>query len=156
MLSLRAHHILCLVIPDSDDFRSKAKEMFRKKGYTSNYINAYMKVFEIARANENEEIKILNSPKGDDTCPHCSNYKEGTCTSPQAAIFTGWDEEILTIFGLSVGDTLKVRDLRKLVKEKVDPQNMPGVCKGCLFDLNRECGEILIRMREMKGCSRPS
>lgn len=146
MLNLRAHHILCLIIPNFHEFRRKAREMFREKGYTNDYINAYMKAFEIARSDENVEIKILNSPKGDNTCLHCSNYVNGVCISPYASVFAEWDKELLDLFGFKVGDTVKMHDLSRLVREKVDPKNMPGVCKGCLFNLNRKCGEVLIRM----------
>ncbi|MEM3640308.1 MAG: DUF1284 domain-containing protein, partial [Candidatus Bathyarchaeia archaeon] len=145
MLNLRAHHILCLIIPDSHDFKSIAGEMFREKGYTNSYINAYMRAFEIVRSDENVEIKILNSPKGDDTCLHCSNHVNGACISPYASVFAEWDKEIINLFGFKVGDIIRVRDLSKLVREKIDPKNMPGVCKGCLFNIERKCIEVLTR-----------
>ncbi|MEM2103749.1 MAG: DUF1284 domain-containing protein [Candidatus Bathyarchaeia archaeon] len=147
MLNLRAHHTLCLIIPDYNDFQSLAWEKFRNKGYTDIYIKAYMKAFETARKNENEDIMILSNPKNDDTCKRCGNYVDGVCISPHALTFTKWDKEILTLFNLNAGDIIKVSDLRRLVKEKVNPQNMPGVCKDCLFDFDKKCREILIMMR---------
>lgn len=147
MLNLRAHHILCLLIPEADEFRSIAKEIFRKFGYDNNYANAYMQVFEFARSNEDETIKILDSPRGDDTCSQCGNNKEGVCSSLHAATFTKWDKEILGILGLNAGNIVKISDLRKLIKENIPPENMPGVCKECLFGLNGKCREILVKMR---------
>lgn len=144
MLNLRAHHLLCLIIPDPNEFPLIAREKFHEKGYTEEYINAYMKAFEIARKNQTEKIKILDNPKEDDTCKYCHNYKGSECTSPHANTFAQWDREVLSLLGLRVGNIIKVGDLRKLVKEKIDPYSMPGVCKGCLFDLNEKCSKILI------------
>ncbi|MEM3565300.1 MAG: DUF1284 domain-containing protein [Candidatus Bathyarchaeia archaeon] len=144
MLNLRAHHILCLIIPDSNEFCTTARKKFMEKGYTDNYINAYMKVFNIVRRKKDAEIKILDNPKNDDTCVRCGNYADGTCISPHATTFAKWDKEILTIFELKVNDVLKVRDLIKLVKRRVDPNNMPGVCRGCLFNLDSKCRERLV------------
>ncbi|MBS7647026.1 MAG: DUF1284 domain-containing protein [Candidatus Bathyarchaeia archaeon] len=143
MLNLRAHHLLCLIVPDFNDFNTTARKKFKEKGYTDNYINAYMKAFNIARTNRTEEIRVLDRPMGDDTCAHCSNYIDGRCVSSYASVFANWDREILSILGLKVNDVIKVQDLVRLVKEKVDPKNMPGVCQGCLFNLDGRCRERL-------------
>ena len=145
MLNLRAHHLLCLIIPDFNDFNTVAGKKFKEKGYTDNYINAYMRAFKIARTNRSEDIKILDSPRGDDTCAYCSYYVEGKCVSPYATAFANWDKEVLVLLGLKVNDTIKVQDLIRLVKEKVDPNNMPGVCQGCLFNLESRCRERLFK-----------
>lgn len=144
MLNLRAHHILCLIIPDPNEFCSTATKMFREKGYNDEYINAYIKIFKIAHTNNAEKIRILESPKWDDTCKYCHNYKEGECTSLQTKTFDKYDEEVMALLGLNVGNTINVCDLRKLIEEKIDPQNMPRVCRECLFDLHEKCRTILI------------
>ncbi|MEM1587274.1 MAG: DUF1284 domain-containing protein [Candidatus Bathyarchaeia archaeon] len=147
MLNLRAHHLLCLMIPDERSFRSKARETFRERGYVDEYIDAYMRVFDAARTNSDEVIRVLDSPRGDDTCIHCANYRGDICASPHAEVFTEWDREILTLFGLRVGENIKVLDLHRLVREKIDPANMPGVCRCCIFDLLEECRENLSRLK---------
>ncbi|MEM2273600.1 MAG: DUF1284 domain-containing protein [Thermoproteota archaeon] len=147
MLNLRAHHLLCLVIPNEDDFRSMAPEMFRRKGYTEEYISAYMRAFEAARKNFDEEIRVLDDPREDDTCIYCGNYRGGVCLSPQAEIYAGWDLEILDLLGLRASEVLMVKDLRRLVREKISPANAPGVCRGCLFNLLDKCRENLSRLK---------
>lgn len=147
MLNLRAHHLLCLVMPSEDEFRSGAPEMFRRRGYRDEYINAYIRAFNIARKSLNEEIRVLDNPREDDTCVHCGNYRGGVCLSSQAWVFAEWDQEILALFGLRAGGVIRVQDLRRLVGERVDPANMPGVCRSCLFDLLDKCRENLSRLK---------
>lgn len=147
MLNLRAHHLLCLVIPDERSFRSKAREIFREKGYVDEFIDAYMRVFEIARTNSDELIRVLDNPRDDDACIHCANYRDGVCVSPHAGAFAEWDREILTLFGLRAGENIKVLDLRRLIGERIDPENMPGVCRDCLFNLLEECRGNLSRLK---------
>ncbi|MEM0050778.1 MAG: DUF1284 domain-containing protein [Candidatus Bathyarchaeia archaeon] len=147
MLNLRAHHLLCLVIPSEDEFKRVAPVMFRRRGYTNDYIGAYMGAFDTARSSPDVEIRVLDGPKEDDTCIHCGNYGGDVCLSPQASVFAEWDRELLALFGLRAGGVIRVRDLYRLVREKINPKDMPGVCRGCLFDILDKCRENLYRLR---------
>lgn len=106
-LRLRPHHIFCSrFLPLGDLGRGTA------------FGEAMERVRKLAEGEGETLVEVTEGP--DQLCVHCTEYKDGRCQSPlgDEEKVRRWDARILEGIGISYGESLRVKELLKLIKEK--------------------------------------
>jgi hypothetical protein len=127
-MKIRAHHLLCLHTISGDD-----------EGYSKAFIENMKRIAEKIKKDPDTEIKVIKDM--DDICRACPNNK-GICMLKPG--INKWiirhDEKVLSLTGLKVGQTYKAIDIFPLVKKKIKADDIPAVCRGCIW-LKEGCAE---------------
>lgn len=135
-LSLRGHHLLCV-------------HGFRGMGYSPDFVKKMGEIVEQIRDDQMDfPIKVVAAL--DDTCFTCPHKGKTTC---EASV--GSNEHVLTMdlnvirhLGLIEGAVYKKSYLVKLTAEKVEPDDLDYICKGCSWLSYGVCKEGIADVRE--------
>lgn len=99
---------------------------FRGEGYSSGFTMHMAEV--IAAMEQNPTICLL--PETDVICEKCPNNMDGLCSTAEKV--TRYDEQVLSLCGLTAGSELHFADFRKLVCERIlIPGKREQVCGDC-------------------------
>ncbi|MBC7253144.1 MAG: DUF1284 domain-containing protein [Actinobacteria bacterium] len=104
---LRPHHIFCSrFLPLGDLGRGAA------------FGAAMERVRRLAEKEGETLVEVTEGP--DQLCVHCTEYGDGRCQSPlgDEEKVRRWDARILEGLGISYGESLRVKDLAELIREK--------------------------------------
>lgn len=134
--SLRGHHLLCV-------------HGFRGMGYSPDFVKKMSEIVEQIR-DERSDFSIQVVAALDDTCCTCPHKGKTTC---EAGI--GSNEHVLTMdlnvirqLGLIEGAIYNKSFLVQLTAEKVEPDDLDYICKGCSWLSYGVCKEGIADLRE--------
>jgi hypothetical protein len=99
--NLRPHHLLCI-------------SFFKGKGYSQDFVENMATVISDLRR-PNSTVTIVN--ESDDICKACPNNIDGRCTTQDKV--DRYDNSLLALCNLSVGQTLTYDAFKQLVFEKI-------------------------------------
>ncbi|TWE05203.1 hypothetical protein FB550_103381 [Neobacillus bataviensis] len=135
-LSLRGHHLLCV-------------HGFRGMGYSPDFVKKMNEIVEQIR-DERSDFPIQVVAALDDTCCTCPHKGKTTC---EAGI--GSNDHVLTMdlnvirqLGLIEGAIYNKSFLVQLTAEKVEPDDLDYICKGCSWLSYGVCKEGIADLRE--------
>ena len=135
-LSLRGHHLLCV-------------HGFRGMGYSPEFVKKMSEIVEQIR-DDRIDFPIQVVAALDDTCGTCPHKGKMTC---EASV--GSNEHVLTMdfnvirqLGLIEGAVYNKSFLVQLTAEKVEPDDLDYICKGCSWLSYGVCKEGIAELRE--------
>ena len=114
-IKLRAHHLLCLY-------------GFRGLGYNKEFVENMQAIVDRIRENPSIEIEVVNGI--DDICAKCPHNIENKCSKPGRNV-EEFDREIVGRLGIDIGRKIESKSLLDLVEERIQPEELPAICKGC-------------------------
>ena len=116
-LNIRAHHLLCLL-------------GFRGTGYNEEFVANLKKVAKAAFFS-NSSLKIIDCC--DAICAACPYGNEDEChkneNSAQQA--QRQDREVADELGVQTGSELTWQEVRELIRQKIRPDDLVKICRGC-------------------------
>ncbi len=118
-IPLRAHHLLCLL-------------GFQGIGYTAGYIKNFHKVKRMVEQNPDLEIEIVDNC--DVVCIQCPNAQGSNCYKgglSENHTVKDMDHRVMDRLEIKAGDRFKARDIFALVQEKIKPEDLRDICRGC-------------------------
>lgn len=117
-MKLRAHHLMCL-------------QTFEDEGYDENMIRRMAEIINTIRNQPKTRIEILR--RCDDICEACPYIKNGRCNKRLnlEKFVRLLDSDVLKRTGLKEGQTMKAKEVFPLVKQKIKPEDLATICKGC-------------------------
>lgn len=135
-LMLRGHHLLCV-------------HGFRGMGYSPDFVEKMSSVVEQIRDDEIDfPIKVVAAL--DETCGYCPHHGKTTCEAS-----TGSNEHVLTMdynvihqLGLVEGAVYDKSFLVELTVEKVQPDDLDHLCKGCSWLSYGVCKDGISTLRK--------
>lgn len=106
-LRLRPHHIVC-------DRFLPLEMLIRGEEFAA----TIKKINELTQADSEAVITVTEGP--DQVCQSCPVYSNGRCESPMGneESVRKWDGKIVKALGLSYGQTITVREVLALIREK--------------------------------------
>lgn len=135
-LTLRGHHLLCV-------------HGFRGMGYSPDFIIKMSEIVEDIRNGQLDyPIKVVDSL--DDTCGACPHKGELTCQAGEGSNehVVSMDRRVIRQLGLEAGTVYEKSDLVKWTAEKVKPDNLDALCKGCSWLAYGVCKEGIAALNE--------
>lgn len=115
---LRGHHLLCV-------------HGFEGMGYSPAFVEKMSKIVSEIR-NETLDYPIRVVIGLDETCFHCPHKGDGFCNSPMSdSHVVNLDKNIMGYLGIKHGEVYKKSELVSLVANKVEPDDLDFLCKGC-------------------------
>jgi hypothetical protein len=135
-LMLRGHHLLCV-------------HGFRGMGYSPEFVKKMSSVVEEIRDDSNDfQIKVVAAL--DDTCGACPHKGKTTCEANEDSNehVLSMDHNVIQHLGLSEGTVYKKSFLVQLTAEKVEPNDLDLICKGCSWLPYGVCKEGISELRE--------
>ncbi|MCJ7646789.1 DUF1284 domain-containing protein [bacterium] len=114
-IKLRAHHLLCLY-------------GFRGLGYSEEFVENMQAIIDRIRENPSIEIEVVNGI--DDICAKCPHNVENSCSKPRRNV-EEFDREIVGRLGIDIGRKVESKTLLNLVEKRIQPEELPAICKGC-------------------------
>jgi uncharacterized protein len=138
-LTLRGHHLLCI-------------HGFRGMGYSPEFVKKMSRIVEQMRDDRIDfSIKVVAAL--DDTCGACPHKGKTTCEANE-----GSNEHVLTMdmnvihqLGLIEGAIYPKSFLVQLTAEKVKPNDLDYLCKGCSWLSYGVCKEGISALQEKYG-----
>jgi hypothetical protein len=118
-IPLRAHHLLCLL-------------GFQGIGYTADFIRNFHKVKRMVEQNPDLEIEVVDSC--DVVCIQCPNSHDLDCYKGGLSdnrTVKEMDRRLIEKLEIKAGDHFKARELFALVREKIKPEDLRDICRGC-------------------------
>ena len=113
-VEFRPHHFLCTL-------------GFQGEGYSSDFVRNYKEIVSKI-SQEDTMIEVVGGM--DSICAPCPNNIDGILCTSQAHI-SKLDQNHLSALGLKIGDKISWNDAKKLIKSKVQPQDLKILCAGC-------------------------
>ena len=114
-IKLRAHHLLCLY-------------GFRGLGYNKEFVENMQAIVDRIRENPSIEIEVVNGI--DDICAKCPHNIENKCSKPGRNV-EEFDREIVRRLEIDIGRKVESKTLLNLVEKRIQPEELPAICKGC-------------------------
>lgn len=133
---LRGHHLLCV-------------HGFRGMGYSPDFIKKMGSVVEQIRDDEaNFSIKVVAGL--DETCGSCPYKGETACEASEGSNehVLSMDLKVIRHLGLIEGSYYKKSFLVKKTAEKVEPNDLDFLCKGCSWLSYGVCKEGISTLRK--------
>ena len=84
----------------------------------------------VDRIREDASIEIELVDEVDDICAKCPHNVENRCNKPGRNVIE-FDQEIVERIGIDSGRKVESRSLLDLVEKRVQPEELPAICKGC-------------------------
>lgn len=113
-LLLRPHHGLCI-------------RFFEGKGYNEEFTH-HME--ETIKKLQGKDIHIILTDKEDEICKKCPNFLKDGCRTKEKV--QKYDEGVMKILGLSVGEEITFSDFQKQIEKKIIiPDKMKEICGNC-------------------------
>lgn len=119
MIKLRGHHLLCI-------------HGFQGMGYNPFFIEKMQEVSSFMK-DENLNGPVQVEATVDHVCQACPHYAESGCKSAYSAELKirEMDHRVLNHLGLNRGEVYVKNDLIQLTREKVTPEDLDYLCRGC-------------------------
>ncbi|AFD00147.1 hypothetical protein Mtc_1393 [Methanocella conradii HZ254] len=118
-IPLRAHHLLCIL-------------GFQGIGYTAGFIRNFQKVKRMVEQHPELEIEVVDSC--DVICIACPNMQSGECYRSGLKYnqkVKDIDHRVMERLGIKPGSRFKASELYGLIKEKIKPEDIQEICRGC-------------------------
>lgn len=134
---LRGHHLLCV-------------HGFQGKGYSPAFVEKMQEIVEnIRNAEVDFPIQVVRG--FDETCMVCPNKGESVCeASPDSEEHVQFlDRNVFRHLGLVEGETYLKSQLVSLTREKVKPEDLEHLCKGCSWHAYGMCTEGIAKLRQI-------
>lgn len=135
MRKLRGHHLLCI-------------HGFRGMGYSDSFVeNMQLIVNEIKDMNVDQEIQVL--VELDDACRKCPHHGDTICVASEASNnhVTSMDKRVIQHLDLTANNKYKKSEIIKRTKERVHPDDLDHLCKGCSWLSYGVCKEGIDQLR---------
>lgn len=116
---LRGHHLLCLY-------------GFRGLGYRDAFVKNLAALLGAVRERPEQLLEALDKP--DDICGACPHMQDGRCTKKGKESehnVAEHDREVLRLLGITPGHALPARQIFALVEQRILPEDLRVLCKGC-------------------------
>ena len=84
----------------------------------------------VDRIRENPSIEIEVGDGVDDICLRCPHNVENRCSRPGRNI-EEFDQEIVDRLKIDIGREIESKSLFSLVEERIQPEELSIICKGC-------------------------
>lgn len=133
MITLRGHHILCLL-------------GYRGMGYSDDYVVNMTKVHTILREEPDTLIQIIKGP--DHLCAKFPDDQPYHCEDK--GIYSR-DKEILKRLGLKYSDVLPWREVERRIRVTVKVSDIAIVCESCSWRSYGLCEQGVERVIDAKG-----
>jgi hypothetical protein len=135
-LYVRGHHLLCI-------------HGFRGMGYSEEFVKNMAEI--VAEINNDEldfPIKVLAG--FDNACMACPNRGERICEANEGSQkhVLSMDNKVLNHLGLIAGKNYLKSMLLKLTAEKVEPDDLDELCKGCSWLQYGVCKEGIAKLKK--------
>ncbi|WP_338754185.1 DUF1284 domain-containing protein [Bacillus sp. FJAT-52991] len=139
MKQMRGHHLLCV-------------HGFRGMGYSEEFIGTMTKIVKDIR-NEQKDFPIRVVVGFDEACFSCPNKGETICeASPTSQEHvTALDKNVIHHLGLEENRVYLKSDIIKRTVEKVHPEDLQFLCKGCSWLSAGVCKEGIRQLKEKVG-----
>jgi hypothetical protein len=118
-IPLRAHHLLCIL-------------GFQGIGYTAEFIRNFHKVKRMVEQHPELDIEVVDSC--DVICIACPNMQGGECYRSGLKYnkkVKDIDHRVMEWLCIKPGDRFKAAELYELIKERIKPEDIKEICKGC-------------------------
>ena len=129
MLTLRGHHLICLVA-------------FGGRGYSAEFSRNFRRLQKVYLSNPTQKIKVVVVP--DQACLQCPYLVKNKCTSstdgPNAKIIA-LDKKALKILKIKTG-IHKIGDIHQQLRQ-LKNRSLVSFCKTCSWYTRTHCPEII-------------
>lgn len=133
---LRGHHLLCV-------------HGFRGMGYSPGFVEKMRDIVSQIR-DEQKDFPVTVVAALDDACSACPNKGEIICKASEGSndhvLFL--DNNVIQAIGLTPGTTYQKSDLVQLTAERIKPNDLDDLCKGCSWLSYGVCKEGISQLRE--------
>lgn len=82
------------------------------------------------RIRENPSIEIELVSGVDDICSKCPHNVENRCSKPGSNV-EEFDQKVVDRLKIDIGGEIESKSLFSLVEERIQPEELSTVCKGC-------------------------
>jgi len=130
-LSIRAHHLLCL-------------HGFRGLGYDEEFVRNMAAIHR--RLCEEKDLKIKVVDTADDICESCPHILPDCCgreLPSGRSLSEELDHRVLAHLGIEAGQVFDKEEILSLVIEKIAPEDVAVICRGCEWQPFEYCSEGL-------------
>jgi hypothetical protein len=137
-IPLRAHHLLCLL-------------GFQGIGYTAGFIKNFEKVKRLIEQKPDITIEVVDDC--DVICLACPNAQGADCFKgglKYDRTVKEMDRRVMERLDIRPGDKFKAEELFELIKEKIDPEDINDICRGCEFSSLGFCKRGLKNLKSKK------
>ncbi|MCE2993240.1 MAG: DUF1284 domain-containing protein [Alphaproteobacteria bacterium] len=131
-VKFRPHHFLCTL-------------GFQGEGYSSEFVRNY-KDIATQISGEDDLIEVVYAM--DSICAPCPHNLDGRMCASQEHI-SQLDAKHLNALGLKVGEKIRWRDAKALIKYKVQPADLKTLCAGCEWYEYGFCTSSLERLHKV-------
>ncbi|WP_203362792.1 DUF1284 domain-containing protein [Bacillus sp. REN10] len=136
MKQMRGHHLLCV-------------HGFRGMGYSQDFIQMMTEIVKDIRDNQ-KDFTIRVVVGFDEACFSCPNKGENICeASPTSQEHvTTLDQNVIRHLELEVNGVYHKSDLMKRTVERVNPEDLDFLCKGCSWLSTGVCKEGIRQLKQ--------
>lgn len=136
MRTLRGHHVLCV-------------HGFQGMGYSPDFVKKMHEIVEEIR-DDSKYFPIRVVMDLDDACGACPNKGDGFCNASRGSDehVKQLDRRIMEHIGLEHGEQIDKHELVKRTAEKVQPEDLDILCKGCSWLSYGVCKTGILKLRE--------
>ncbi|MFI8684346.1 DUF1284 domain-containing protein [Rossellomorea sp. NPDC077527] len=133
---LRGHHLLCT-------------HGFKGMGYSPEFVQKMAEIVEDIR-NDNMDFPIQVVQAFDDACGACPHKGESACEKSVASNdhVLALDSRVLNHLGVKHGEVYLKSELINATAQKVKPEDLDHLCKGCSWLEYGVCKEGIGALRE--------
>lgn len=134
--TLRGHHVLCV-------------HGFQGMGYSPDFIKKMEEIVEEIR-DHSQHFAIRVIIGLDDACGSCPNRGEGFCNASRGSDehVKQLDRRIMDHIGITDGESVDKHELLRRTAEKVCPEDLDVLCKGCSWLPYGVCKAGIAKLRE--------
>ncbi|MBM3635295.1 MAG: DUF1284 domain-containing protein [Actinobacteria bacterium] len=131
LIELSAHHALCV-------------HGFRGMGYSEGFVASLAGI--VARLRDEPGIRVLVRVGSDAVCRACPSLSVGGCLQYGQSVVRQ-DARVAGVLGVESGVEMPWDDLRARVRERVAPDDLTHLCKGCPWLEHGVCAEGISELR---------
>lgn len=133
-LVLRAHHLLCI-------------HGFRGMGYSEQFIDKMSTIVEQMKDDSPRKVRVIQGL--DSACASCPHQGPGICQASDDSErhVLGLDENVLKHLNLIPGAIYDKHELIKRTRERVRPEDLDHLCRGCSWLSYGVCKEGIAALR---------
>lgn len=135
MRRLRGHHLICV-------------HGFQGMGYSDSFVkNMQTIVDEIKDVHFDSDIQIV--VELDDACGHCPHNGGNICIANESSNdhVTSMDKKVIEHLNVNVNHVYKMSEIINRTKERVRPEDLDTLCKGCSWLSYGVCKEGIKKLR---------
>jgi hypothetical protein len=118
-IPIRGHHLLCML-------------GFQGIGYTAGFIKNFQKVKRMIEQNPGLEIEVVDTC--DVVCLACPNSQGEDCFKgglKYDRTVQEMDRRVIERLGIRPGDRFRASELFEMVRQKIEPEDLKDICRGC-------------------------